>query len=56
MGLLEVVLAGLIVVALYLLAKWVLGKLKVGVDNDLLVIGAVILFILILMGRVSLPL
>jgi hypothetical protein len=55
-GLLEIIIIGLIVIAIYLLVRWVLGILKVAVPNDLLVIGAIILFILAVSGKVRLGL
>lgn len=54
--LLTILVAILIVVLLYKVAVWFFAKLKVGVDNDILVIGAIILLILVLLGRVKLGL
>jgi hypothetical protein len=56
MDLISLLLAALIVLVIYLVVKWILGVLKVGIDNNILVIGAIILFILVVLGRVHLGL
>jgi len=56
MDLLSLIIAVLLVVLLYKLAVWLFAKLHVVVDNDILVIGAIILLILVLLGRVKLGL
>lgn len=48
-------LAGLVTIAVYLLVRWFLGKVGFAVDNDILVVGAIILFILFVLERVKLP-
>ena len=55
MDLVSILIAGLFSVAVYLVARWGLMKLKVAVDDDILKVGAIILFILIVVGRVKLP-
>ena len=55
MDLVSILIAGLFCIAVYLIARWGLGKLKVAIDDDILKVGAIILFILIVIGKVALP-
>lgn len=54
MTLLGILLAALITVAVYLITRWVLAKLNIAVDDDILKVGAIILFILLLLGKINL--
>ena len=56
MGLVDILVAVLVVLALYHIAKWALGVLKVNIPDELLTIGAIILLIFILLGKVTLGL
>lgn len=56
MDLLSILVAVLLVVLLYKLVVWLFVKLHVVVDQDILVIGAIILLILVLLGKVNLGL
>lgn len=55
MDLVSILIAGLFSIAVYLITRWGLGKLKVSIDDDILKVGAIILFILIVVGRIKLP-
>ncbi len=52
MGLAEIIIAVLIVILIYKLSVWGLAKVKVVIDNDILMIAAILLLIAILVGRV----
>ena len=56
MGLIEVLVAVLVVVLVYLVAEWVLSLLKINIPNELLKVGAILLLLLILLGRVNIGL
>ena len=56
MGLLEILVAVLIVVLLFLVFRWLFGMLKVNVPQEILAIIALLLLILILLGRVNISL
>lgn len=54
MNLVNILVIGLIVIALYLLVEWLLGVLGLNFPQILLQIGAIILFVLAVTGRINL--
>jgi len=56
MDLLSVIIAALVVIILYLVAEWALGMLKISYPKVLLQVLALLLFLLILLGRINLGL